>query len=205
MDRTDLPTNILASGKRVILRDRIVSDFDHIVRINFPGEHLIYDAPWEHKFVEFSDEQIEEYKQGEPMRKFKKEFIERIEQEKPVPRGNAIIATKENLPIGGVSRYFHKDIKDAPIIGVSITVDEYLNQGLGTEAYKLWLDYQFANSDIHRIGAETWSFNPRAIRIVEKIGFVHEGTTRELREWEGKRIDKLHFGMLRKEWEKDNR
>jgi len=201
IDMGKTKNNVFAEGSRVILRDTIISDFDHIVRSNFRGEHLIFDAPWEHKFVEFSDEQIEEYKQGEPMKEFKTGFLKRIEQEKPTPRGNAIIATKENLPIGGVSRYFQKDNKDAPFIGVSIEVDEYLNQGLGTEAFKLWLDYQFTNSKIHRIGAEAWSFNPRAIRVVEKLGFVHEGTHREMREWKGQRLDKILFGMLRSEWE----
>ncbi|NQU06072.1 MAG: GNAT family N-acetyltransferase [Calditrichaeota bacterium] len=104
-----------------------------------------------------------------------------------------------DLPFTSLAEF--ADFPEALLSRTHIKEDEYLNQGLGTEAFRLWLDYQFANSDCHRIGAETWSFNPRAIRIVEKTGFLHEGTSRELREWQGKRIDKLHFGMLRKEWE----
>jgi len=192
MNMTDSERGVLASGDRIILRDYIPTDIDSIIQWNFHGEHLEFDAPWERVNAKWTNEQIVKFKEG---------FLERIKQEKPVPRGNAIIACMDNVPIGGVNRYFQKDIKDAPIIGIGIKQDEFLNKGLGTEALKLWLDYQFANSDCHRIGAETWSFNPRAIRIIEKIGFVHEGTTRELREWNGKRIDKLHFGMLRKEWE----
>jgi len=194
--------SIIANSNRVILRDNLPTDFDSIIQWNFQGEHLKFDAPWERGHTGLTEEQIKKYKEGEQIEKFKEGFFERIKQEKPTPRGNAIIATIENIPIGTVNRYYQKDNKDAPIIGISITKDEYLNQGLGTEAYKLWLDYQFENSNIHRIGAETWSFNPRAIRIVEKVGFILEGRLRKLREWEGQRLDKLLYGMLRSEWEK---
>jgi len=192
MSNSEMAINVLARGDRVILRDRLPSDLDSIIRWNFHGEHLKFDAPWERMGVSWTEEQIEKFKEG---------FFEKFKKELPIPRGSAIIATRENIPIGNVNRYYHKDIIDAPFIGISIQEDEYLNQGLGTEAFKLWLDYQFSNSNIHRIGAETWLFNPRAIRILEKVGFKLEGVQREMREWEGQRLDKMLFGMLRREWE----
>ena len=191
---SDLETaiNVLARGDRVILRDRLPSDLDSFIRWHFHGEHLKLDAPWGCAHAGGTEEQIE---------KIKEDFLERLKKELPIPRGSAIIATKDYIPIGTLNRYYQNDIKDAPFIGISIKEDKYLNQGLGTEAFKLWLDYQFSNSNVHRIGTETWSFNPRAIRMVEKVGFKLEGVQREIQEWEGKRLNKMLYGMLRREWQ----
>ncbi len=85
--------------------------------------------------------------------------------------------------------------------GIDICEDEYLGRGIGTQALGLWVDYLFENSDVHRIGLDTWSFNQRMMHVAEKVGFVYEGAQRELREWQGERIDAVHYGMLRREWE----
>ena len=39
------------------------------------------------------------------------------------------------------------------------------------------------------------------MRVAEKLGFVREGVWREAREWQGERIDRVLYGMLRREWE----
>lgn len=185
--------SILKEGKRIILRDAVKSDLETVLRWNKTGEHLDYDAPWERAGKDSpTGAQIEEFKAG---------FLERCEAEKPTPRGNAFISTKDNILIGNVNRYGVKGNQDAPYLGISIQIDDYLNKGLGTEALGLWVDYQFENSEIHRVGVETWSFNPRAIRVIEKAGFQYEGKERELRNWQGEWLDKLHFSMLRTEWD----
>jgi len=189
---SDIDPNILISGSKVMLRDRLPTDVDSILRWTLTGEHRIYDAPWEGKHDSLTNEQIDKFKEG---------FLKQFEKDLPDVRGNAIIATLDNIPIGSLNRYFANDIQDAPFLGISIMDDSYLNQGYGTEAFRLWVDYHFRNSEASRIGAETWSFNPRAIRILEKIGFTLEGTQREMRVWKGKKLDKLLFGMLRREWE----
>lgn len=185
-------SEVLISGKRVILRDSIPSDFESCLRWFSTGEHLLLDAPWERNYTKLQPEQIEKYKIA---------FAERCEQDKPNVRGNAIIATTDNFPIGSVNRYGHKENPYSCNIGISIQNDAYLNKGLGTEALQMWLNYQFSNTQVLRIGVETCSFNPRAIRVIEKIGFRHEGTLRQMRKWEGQLLDKLLFGLLRVEWE----
>ncbi|MBT7619255.1 MAG: GNAT family N-acetyltransferase [Calditrichaeota bacterium] len=185
-------SQVVTAGKRVILRDTISSDVESCLRWFSTGEHLLLDAPGERNYTTLQPEQIEKYKSA---------FAERCEQDKPDVRGNAIIATTANLPIGTVNRYGHKDNPYSCNLGISIQDDAYLNKGLGTEALQLWLNYQFSNTQVLRIGVETWSFNPRAIRVIENIGFKHEGTLRNLRKWEGQILDKLLFGLLREEWE----
>ncbi|MGD8626968.1 MAG: GNAT family protein [Anaerolineae bacterium] len=37
-------------------------------------------------------------------------------------------------------------------------------------------------------------------RVAEKVGFVYEGAERELLTWQGQRLDRVHYGLLRREW-----
>ena len=190
METTDVAVEVLASGDRVILRDRVPADMDSYVRWQTHGEWRRYDAPWE-DFPTTAEE----------IATFRKRFLETCEQESPMPRKRATIVTKENKPLGWVNRYANERFPEVWFVGISIGEDEYLNQGIGTETLALWIQYLFTNSDIYRIGLDTWSLNPRMMRVAEKLGFVYEGAQRELVEWQGKRLDLVHYGMLRREWE----
>jgi len=75
---------------------------------------------------------------------------------------------------------------------------------MGTEALELWINYLFSNSNIHRLSLDTCSFNKRMIHVAKKVGFICEGTEREVIKWQGEWIDSVHFGVLRKEWEEKN-
>jgi RimJ/RimL family protein N-acetyltransferase len=181
---------ILASGQRVVLRDGLLSDMNTYVRWMRHGEWLQFDAPWENDLQALTDDEIREG--------FSKRFLHELSS----PRKRAIIAMKEAGIIGWVNRYGDKRFPSAWLIGIDICENEHLNKGLGTEAFGLWLDYLFSNSDVHRIGFDTYSFNARMIRIGEKLTFVHEGADREIIYWNGEWLHRLHFGMLRSEWEK---
>ena len=111
------------------------------------------------------------------------------------------MAASDGTALGKVNRYSRGSQKHEWCVGIDICEDDYLNRGLGTEALRLWIDYLFANSEIHRLALETWSFNPRMTRVAEKVGFHFEGRLREAQEWQGEWLDKLQFGMLRSEWE----
>lgn len=179
---------VIASGQRVILQEGLLSDVDDYVRWMKRGEWMQFDAPWETGCQSLTDEEI------------RKSFSERFLHDLSLPRKCAIIATKEKRALGWVNRYGHKKFPSAWYIGIDICEDDCLNKGLGTEAFGLWVDYLFSNSDVHRIGFDTYSFNRRMIRVGEKLGFVLEGTDREVIYWKGSWFDRLHFGLLRKEW-----
>ncbi|MGS0686940.1 GNAT family N-acetyltransferase [Nakamurella sp. GG22] len=61
-------------------------------------------------------------------------------------------------------------------------------RGFGTDATRLILDHVFSLG-IHRVELEVYSFNPRARRVYEKVGFIREGTLRQALRWEGRWID----------------
>jgi len=192
ISKRDIGMEIIVSRNRVILRDRLPSDMESWIHWWKKGEWQEYDAPWELSHLTMTEERKE---------KLRKNFMQSCKEELPSPRKQAIIATKESKPLGWVIRYAEKRFPDAWWIGIDICEDNYLNRGFGTEALQLWVDYLFSNSPIHRIGLRTYSFNQRMIHVAEKVGFIREGIDREIIQWQKQWIDRLQFGMLRKEWE----
>jgi RimJ/RimL family protein N-acetyltransferase len=182
---------VIASGQSVILRDGELPDMEDYVRWMKRGEWMEFDAPWETDWQSIPDEEI------------KKNYTERFLRDLSVPRRRAIICTKkgQGKPIGWVNRYGDRRFRYAWLIGIDVCEDAYLNKGFGTEAFGLWIDHLFSNSDVHRLGFDTYSFNPRMVRVGEKLGFTLEGTEREVVYWQNEWVDRLHFGMLRREWE----
>ncbi len=183
---------MIASGKKIILRDRIPADIDRWLCWKTHGEWRKLDAPWE-TFVDA----MEPEKEAE----LREKFLKWCDLELRDPRYGAMIVAVDGTLLGTVSRYHDRKNDDEWYVGIAIAEDGHWDRGLGTEALRLWVDHLFATSDFHRIGLTTWSFNPRMMRVVEKVGFLREGTQREVREWEGKLLDRVQYGMLRREWE----
>ena len=78
---------------------------------------------------------------------------------------------------------------------------ESRNRGLGSEATRLIVDYVFEHLPVNRIGLEVFSFNPRAIRVYERAGFVREGVLRSALYWDGEYHDAIVMSILRRDWE----
>ncbi|MEW1913615.1 GNAT family protein [Kitasatospora sp. NPDC085895] len=73
-------------------------------------------------------------------------------------------------------------------------------RGLGTEALRLLLGHAFDELGLHRVQLEVYSFNPRARRVYEKVGFVAEGVLREtLRDGDGW-ADSTVMAVLAGDW-----
>lgn len=182
---------VLAKGRFVFLRGGLPSDAEHYLRWLFSGEWRSFDAPWEEGPASMTPEEADAYRER---------FQAHCQKEPDFPRKGAIIATIEGKPLGWVNRYAKERFPDAWYVGIDICEDVYLGRGFGTEALGLWVDYLFRHSNVHRIGLDTWSFNPRMRRVAEKLDFVYEGAERELIEWQGERLDLVHYGLLRREW-----
>lgn len=54
--------------------------------------------------------------------------------------------------------------------------EEYWGKGITTEAVKQACSYIFENTDIIRIFADPFAINTGSCRVLEKAGFVYEGT-----------------------------
>jgi len=191
----DVALPIIARGERVMLRGWLADDGDHFLCWLSRGEWLLFDAPWE----EFRPAVTAEDERGN-----REWFMQRIEGgDQSWNSRRPVIAVPDGTPIGWVSRYGEKEYPQVCFVGIDICEDEFLNRGLGTAALKLWVDHLFAGSDIHKLCLDTWSFNPRMIRVAEKVGFVYEGRQRQMQHWQGEWLDAVHFGMLREEWQRN--
>jgi RimJ/RimL family protein N-acetyltransferase len=73
-------------------------------------------------------------------------------------------------------------------------------RGLGTEATRLLVGYGFEVLALHRISLEVYAFNPRAMHVYAKAGFVAEGVLRESLHWDGRWVDATIMSVLAHEW-----
>ncbi|GGJ68419.1 hypothetical protein GCM10007111_32730 [Virgibacillus kapii] len=62
------------------------------------------------------------------------------------------------------------------------------------------MTYAFLEMNLHRISLRVFSFNHRAVHLYEKLGFKHEGTTRQYLFRNGNWHDLLHKGILQSEF-----
>lgn len=109
------------------------------------------------------------------------EFIRRVRDEMKQNRSFsfAIVDKETNRLIGTIGLHGVDCISRNAELGITIWRKEYWNRGYGTDAMKLLLYYGFIFLNLHRIWLHVYSFNKRAIRAYEKIGFKMEGTLRE--------------------------
>lgn len=70
-----------------------------------------------------------------------------------------------------------------------IALGERRNQGLGTEATRLVLDYGFTVLGLHNVMLRVWSWNAGAVRAYEKAGFRLAGRLRGAAVSMGRRYD----------------
>lgn len=77
--------------------------------------------------------------------------------------------------------------------------DTVWGQGYATEAARALLQWAFETLDLNRVQAEANTRNAASARVLEKLGFVREGTLREDCVVNGEVSDSWVFGLLRKE------
>ena len=72
--------------------------------------------------------------------------------------------------------------------------------GYATEAARGLLGWAFGTLDLNRVQAETDTRNVASARVLEKLGFVREGTLREDCVVNGEVSDSFVYGLIRREW-----
>jgi len=73
-------------------------------------------------------------------------------------------------------------------------------KGFATEAAEAVLQWAFDALDLNRVQAETDTRNTASSRVLEKLGFVREGTLRDDCIVDGEVSDSWVYGLLRREW-----
>lgn len=73
-------------------------------------------------------------------------------------------------------------------------------QGIATEAAGALLTWAFDTLDLNRVHSQADTRNIASGRVLEKLGFVREGTLREDCIVDGEVSDSWVYGLLRREW-----
>lgn len=79
--------------------------------------------------------------------------------------------------------------------------DAAWGRGCATEAARALLDWAFDTLELNRVQAEADTRNTASARVLEKLGFLREGTLREDCVVNGDVSDSWVYGLLRREWQ----
>lgn len=113
-----------------------------------------------------------------------------------------IQTTQENNFIGtiGINNWNKTHLKAE--LGFWI-LPEHFNKGYITEAAKTVMNFCFNNLGLNRMEATVETENIASMKVLKKLGFLHEGTFREFEMNKGKYIDLMMFSILKKEYKND--
>jgi RimJ/RimL family protein N-acetyltransferase len=81
---------------------------------------------------------------------------------------------------------------------------EQRGKGYGREALSLLVRFAFAELNLLHLSAAIPEYNPVALRLFQRAGFVEEACQRLALYRDGRRWDLLIYGLLKDEWSKDN-
>ena len=170
--------------KRLLLREPQISDAADYFVIGSDAEVQKYNAPVMQNVTESETLLAEvraEYAAGEGI--------------------SWVVTMGESHPVLGLFGFYHwSHYHRRAELGYALARD-YWGQGFGTEAIRAMLAYGFEQMNLHRIYADTIADNTRSVAVLEKIGFVREGTSRES-SWEddGFFHDSALYGLLKREY-----
>lgn len=173
---------MILKGKKVILRKIKLGDASRFVKwLNDPEVN---------KFL---------FVRGITLAKEKKYILERIKG-KVKNTLHFCIDTIEGVHIGATDLGNIQTRNKNASFGIMIGDKNYWGQGYGEEAARLLIDYGFKKLKLHRIELDVYSYNPRAIKLYEKLGFKKEAIKREHNFYNGKFYDTITMSLLSREW-----
>ena len=116
-------------------------------------------------------------------------------------RSDFVIETDQGKTIGLVGLMHIDNIHGTAEIYIVIGDKNYWGKGVMLEAEKLFIGWAFYKFDLHKITAPSLAENVASIITMKKLGFKIEGTLREEKFLQGRRVDIIQLGLLRDEFE----
>jgi diamine N-acetyltransferase len=120
---------------------------------------------------------------GDPSRPLTPEAIDKLYQRYTTATtestGFAIYERLTMRPIGTVGLVSINHLNRTAELGIGIGEHDCWGKGYGTEATRLILDYAFNVLSLHNVMLRVFSYNERAIRAYQKVGFREIGRRRQ--------------------------
>ena len=130
-------------------------------------------------------------------------WFEELQAEQGQSRWHFVVCLlADDRPIGSVGLHSVDQVNGKAELGVGIGEPELWDQGYGTEASQVLLDFGFGELRLHRVYLHVFATNRRAVQLYQKLGFHHEGTARQALYRHGSRHDVDFMGLLRDEWQR---
>lgn len=85
-------------------------------------------------------------------------------------------------------------------VGIFIGDKDYWSKGYGTDAMNILVKFIFEQMNINKVKLNVFSFNERAVKSYEKVGFKKEGILRQEVFRDGKYYDDIVMGILKEEY-----
>lgn len=112
------------------------------------------------------------------------------------PVTNLAIANPSGV-IGGIGVILQSDIhRRSAEIGYWLG-EEFWGRGIATAAIRAFVPFAMREFDLLRIFANVFVSNPASMRVLEKVGFVLEGTLRQAVFKDGRVIDEVLYAITR--------
>jgi RimJ/RimL family protein N-acetyltransferase len=113
----------------------------------------------------------------------------------------AYAITVDDKAVGSIGVFRRDNIHSRTAEMGYYVAEPYWGQGIGTSAVLQNCDDVFENTDIMRIFAEPFAYNAASCRILEKAGFVYEGTLRMASKlFNGKVEDDVCYSVTREDY-----
>lgn len=156
-------------------------------------------------FEILTNEKVFKYRPGNPLKNLAavKNVIGHYERDfnkhKTIFLG--IYYKKANNKLIGITEMFEFDEKASRLeLGYTVN-EEYWGKGIATNATKLMLEFLFHVIDVNSIQATLMPVNIKSKNVLERCGFLHDGTLRQIKYWTGIGIVDLEmFSILKTEY-----
>lgn len=114
----------------------------------------------------------------------------------------AIITNDSNRHIGNIALQNIHPVYHSAEFSILLGEKDYWNKGYGKEAGKLLCDHGFFHLNLHRISCGTFNNNIAMKNLAQALGMKEEGTRKEAAFIQGRYIDVVEYGVLRKDYVK---
>ena len=114
----------------------------------------------------------------------------------------AIERKSDRRVIGSLGLHHDKwrNLTDVKMVG-NVLAQDCWGSGYMSEAVRRLLQYGFEEMNLRLMSISHYTFNDRSRRVIEKCGFVYEGTLRQtFLRYDGAVFDEAGYSLTREEW-----
>ncbi|MDQ3194204.1 MAG: GNAT family N-acetyltransferase [Bacteroidota bacterium] len=117
----------------------------------------------------------------------------------------AIKWKKNNKHIGNIAIKNIDRINRSAELAIIIGDKNYWSKGVGSDAYRMLIDYGFKTLNLNRISSGQTVSNTGMIMVCEKMGMKKEGILREVLFKKGEYVNAVIYSIILKDYKKINR